>query len=50
MFNLPFYSLLLIAALLIAVNIYCYLIKYRVKQKRLLSFQVKNNELREVLY
>ena len=34
----------------IAVSIYCYLIKYRAKQKHLLPFHVTNNELREVLY
>ena len=35
-------------ALLIAVNIYCYLIKYRPKQ--LIPFHYTNNELRGVLY
>ena len=35
-------------ALLIAVTIYCYLIKYQAKQ--LLPFHCTNNELREVLY
>ena len=40
--------LLITVALLIAVNIYCYLIKYRAKQ--LLPFHCTNNELREVLY
>ena len=42
--------LLITIALLIAVSIYCYLIKYRAKQKHLLPFHVKNDELREVLY
>ena len=37
-------------ALLIAVSIYYYLIKYRAKQKHLLPFHDTNNELREVLY
>ena len=32
-------------ALLIAVIIYCYLIKYTAKQKHLLSFNTTNNEL-----
>ena len=41
--------LLTTIALLIAVNIFCYLIKYWAKQKYLLPFPVKNNELREVL-
>ena len=40
--------LLIAIALLIAVSIYCYLIKYRAKQ--LLRFHYTNNELREVLY
>ena len=35
---------------IIAVSIYCYLIKYRAKQKHLLPFNDKNNELKEVLY
>ena len=40
--------LLLFIALLIAVSIYCYLIKYRAKQ--LLPFHYTNNEFRKVLY
>ena len=32
-------------ALLIAVSIYCCLIKYQVKQKYLLSFHITNNKL-----
>ena len=40
--------LLITIALLIAVSIYCYLIKYRAKQ--LLQLPYTNNELREVLY
>ena len=47
-FYLPF--LLITIALSIAVSICCYLIKYEAKQKRLLSFYVTNNELKEVLY
>ena len=35
---------------IIAVSIYCYLIKYRAKQEHLLSFHVKNNKLREILH
>ena len=41
--------LLTTIGLLIAVNIYCYLIKYWAKQKYLLQFSVNNNELREFL-
>ena len=40
--------LLITIALLIAVSIYCYLIKYRAKQ--LLQLPYTNNELKEVLY
>ena len=42
--------LLISIALLIAVSIYCCLIKYRPKQKHLLPFHNTNNELRTVLY
>ena len=42
--------LLITTALLIAVSIYCYVIRYRAKQKHLLPLHVTNNELREVLY
>ena len=49
-----FYILLLLflitIALMIAVSIYCYLIKYRAKQKHLLAFRNTNNELKEVIY
>ena len=41
--------LLITTALLLAVRIYSYLIKYQAKQKHLLPFQVTNNELRESL-
>ena len=37
-------------AILIAVSIYCYLIKYRKKQKHLLPFHDRNNELKESMY
>ena len=42
--------LLITMALLIAVIIYFHLIKYKAKQKHLLSFYVTNTELKEVLY
>ena len=44
--------LLITIVLLIAVSIYRYLIKYQAKQKQkhLLTFQVTNNELKQVLY
>ena len=49
-----FYILLLFLsitiALFISVSIYCYLIKYRAKQKHLLPFQNTSNELKEVVY
>ena len=38
--------LLITVALLIAVSIYCYLIKHKVKQKRLLPFYVTKNEFK----
>ena len=37
-------------ALMIAVSIYCYLIKYQAKQKHMLPFHVANNELKEIMY
>ena len=37
--------LLIPIALLIAFSIYCYLIKYKRKQKHLLPFYVTNNKL-----
>ena len=43
-------NLWITTALLIAVSIYCYLIKYQEMQKYLLPFHVTNNELTEVLY
>ena len=42
--------LLITIALLIVVSIYCYLIKYRVKQSPLLPFHDTNNELRELYF
>ena len=42
--------LLITIVLLIAVSIYCYLIKYLAKQKHLLPFHVTNNELEEIMY
>ena len=42
--------LLITIALLIAVSIYCYLIKYQAIQKHLLPFHNTNNELKEVTY
>ena len=49
-FNILLAFLLITIALLIAVSIYCYLIKYGVKQKHLLPFRDKNNELKEIMY
>ena len=34
--------------LLMSVSIYCYFLKYRAKQKHLLSFRDKNNESKQV--
>ena len=45
---LPF--LLITIALLTAVSIYCYLIKYRAKQKHLLPFNFTKNKLKESIY
>ena len=42
--------LLITIAFLIAISIYCYLIKYRAKQKHLLPFYDTNNELKQDLY
>ena len=48
---IAFFAFLLITiALLIAVSIYGYLIKYWEKQKHLLPFHDANEELRKVLY
>ena len=48
--NFEISFLLITIALLIAVSIYCYLIKYGAKQKHLLPFHVTNNELKEIMY
>ena len=42
--------LLISIALLIAVSIYCYLIKYKTKQKHLRTFQLTNKKLKEIIY
>ena len=42
--------LLTTITLLITVSIYCYLIKYRAKQKHLLPFHLTNNKLKEIIY
>ena len=42
--------LLSTTTLLIAVSIYCYLVKYQAKQKHLLLFRETNNKSRKVLY
>ena len=42
--------LLITIALLIAVTICCYLIKYRAKQKHLLPFHSTNSILKEIVY
>ena len=42
--------LLITIVLLIAVSIYCYLTKYRAKEKHLVPFHDTNNELKQVLY
>ena len=40
---------LLTTMALIAVSVYCYLIKYRSKQEDLLSFHIRNNKLKNNL-
>ena len=42
--------LIITIVLLIAVSIYCYLIKYQAKHKHSLPFQFKNNRLKEIIY
>ena len=44
------YFLLIIIALMIAVSVYYYLIKYTAKQKDLSPFYVTNNELIIIYY
>ena len=48
-FYIPLAFLLITIALLIAVSIYCYLIKHRTKQKHLLPFHAKK-QLKEFIY
>ena len=45
---LPF--LLITIGLLIAVSIYCYVVKYRAKKSHLFPFHVTNNELKEIMH
>ena len=45
-FNILLAFLLITIALLIAVSIYCYVIKYRAIQKHLLPFYFTNNKLK----
>ena len=42
--------LLITIELLIAFSIYCYLIKYRAKQKRLFPSQFTNSKFKEIIY
>ena len=44
------FCLIITIALLIAVSIYCYLIKYQGNQEHLLPFHFANNKLKEVIY
>ena len=44
------FSLITIVLLIAVVSRYCYLIRYRAKQKHFLPFHVTSNDLREVLY
>ena len=48
-FNILLAFLLITIALLITVSIYCYLIKYKSKQKHLLPYYVINDKLINVL-
>ena len=48
-YNLPAFVLITLA-LLTAIGIYCYLIKYDAKQKHLLPFHFTNNKLKEIIY
>ena len=49
-FNILLAFLLITIASLIAVSVYCYLIKYRAKQKHSLPFKFTNNKLKEIVY
>ena len=42
--------LLITIELMIALGTYCYLIKYRAKQKHLLAFDTTNNELKKTMH
>ena len=42
--------LLITIAFLMAVNIYCYLIKYQGRKKHFLPYHIIINKLKEVLY
>ena len=42
--------LLITILLLMAVSIYCYLIKHKSKQKHLLPLHTTKNELKQILY
>ena len=48
-FYILFTFSLITIALLIALNIYCYLIKYQLKQEHLLSYHVTNKKLQEIV-
>ena len=49
-FSILLAFLLITIALLTAVSIYCYVIKYWAKQKHLLPFYVTNNKFKGFLY
>ena len=49
-FYILFAFLIITIALLIAVSIYCYLIKYRAKHKHSLPFNFTNNKLKKYLF
>ena len=49
-FHILLAILLISIALMKAISIYCYLIKYEAKQKRLLPFCNANSELKEIMY
>ena len=49
-FYILFVFFSIVTTLLIAVSIYCYLVKYLTKQKHLLPYHVTNNKFKEFLY
>ena len=49
-FSILLAFLLIAIPLLIAVSIYCCLIKYQIKQKHLIPFHDTKSELKQVLY